>query len=702
MVAADVDDVVAGTADHGGFKILAGAEDVDLVGAARAVHFQRLDVAEVHDTTGAGNIPVSDDEDVADRRADDDNGVNARSAVDFDRRILKVFVAVEAGAAEERGEVGHIVRIIGVLLQHEEGLEQEAVVARAAVEEELGLVVIDLEAVVLVGAEDIQIGRVAVGHVLGVGHRNAFGELEGAVALVGNQRDGADQDFVVAAAHVYHGDAGGVVAEHAVVAGEGVDRDALQVAEREDVAVRAGDFTEGDDAGPEGAAAGGVQRQDVGLIGAADEHMIETGLQAAVVDRDPTGARAGEADDIELGVKILVVRAVVEIGAAQPRRHGQVGGTDGDDAVDIANNNGVVALAALEHGVVEDVVQFLDRGSGTEAVAAAEEVEVGVLLADEILQSVLAARARGGEVGIPGVAEQVADDEVVVEDREVAIERLVQGVEAAGIGKGVQAETAGDGVIAGAAVQNVVEWGANQAVMAVAAAELEDRQVLHPRVVGVHNLPVQRRGIDEVIPALAIDNDPVTLGPFTVDHIDPVVVLPGNPVFLKETGGVVRVLRRHDKAVIGAVAHDSDHVASAIIGEGDIGHFEAVVIDHLAHVGGVVAEVGGDRFNAAIGKVADQDGVGSAAGVDGVVLHAMSCHGRSVEQQIDLPCSRAAVEFDHVARIRSADDHEVLLPGAVVGMDHRTARGRVQSHDIASGSGVDGVRAAAADNDIVA
>ena len=107
-------------------------------------------------------------------------------------RVLEVLVAVRAVAAEDLREVRDLLRVVGVLAQHEERLEQEAVVARAAVEVELRAVEVDLEVVVPALAEHEQEGRVAVRDVVGVGDRHALRELERAVARVRDQRHGAD------------------------------------------------------------------------------------------------------------------------------------------------------------------------------------------------------------------------------------------------------------------------------------------------------------------------------------------------------------------------------------------------------------------------------------------------------------------------------------------------------------------------------
>ena len=99
--AADLDRVVARAALDVRLEARARAEDVDVVVPAGAVDLDRLDAGEGEDPAGARDVVVGDDEDVADRRADDDDRVDARAAVDEHRRVLEVVVAVRARAAEQ-------------------------------------------------------------------------------------------------------------------------------------------------------------------------------------------------------------------------------------------------------------------------------------------------------------------------------------------------------------------------------------------------------------------------------------------------------------------------------------------------------------------------------------------------------------------------------------------------------------------------
>ena len=331
-VAADVDRVVARAAGDDRLELVAGRQDVDLVRAAGAVDLDGLDARERHDPAGARDVVVGDDEDVADRRADHDDRVHAGAAVDEHRRVLQVVVAVVARAAEQVREVGDLVRVVRVLAQDQEGLEQEAVVAGAAVQVELAAVVVDLEAVVLAVAEHEQRGGVAVRHVLGVRHRDALGVLERAVSAVRDERHRADDELVVAAAHVDDRHRGGVVGAHAVGAAQRVDLDALDVAVGHE---RRGDVEGLDDPDPEGAAAGRVEADVVALVGAVDDQHVLAGPTAAVGDLDPRLVARRDRDHVVLGELVGRVPGRVERRPPLPR---------GDDAGDAADLDRVVGV----------------------------------------------------------------------------------------------------------------------------------------------------------------------------------------------------------------------------------------------------------------------------------------------------------------------------------------------------------------------
>ena len=157
-IAAEMDDVVAGSAGDADLQPGRGAEHVGDVVAAGPVDDQPLDPGVGHDAAGPRHEPGGDDERVGDRRAVDDDRVDAGAAEDVDRGVLQILVAVVAGPAEEPGEVGDRGRVAGVVREDEERVDDERVVVLLAEQEKLRRVVIDLEAIVAGPAVDV--GRV--------------------------------------------------------------------------------------------------------------------------------------------------------------------------------------------------------------------------------------------------------------------------------------------------------------------------------------------------------------------------------------------------------------------------------------------------------------------------------------------------------------------------------------------------------------
>ena len=223
VIAAEMDRVVPRTATNGDLEVLVAAEDIHFVGAAGGVEFQPLDARVVHDPTRTRDRLVGDHEHVGNGRTVDHQRVRSQAAVDLDGGILEVVVAVAARAAEQRCQVRHLVRVVGVLPQDQERVDHERIVVVAAVQIESRLVVVDLELVVLTPTEDEHRRRVAVGHAAHVHDGNAAGILDVLVVSVGHLGHGADDDRVVALPHVDDGQDRVVVGDEAVVAGQTAD-----------------------------------------------------------------------------------------------------------------------------------------------------------------------------------------------------------------------------------------------------------------------------------------------------------------------------------------------------------------------------------------------------------------------------------------------------------------------------------------------
>ena len=163
-VARDVEDVVAEAADDAGRDAERRALDREVVVALEAVDLEHLDVAVGDVDAGAEHALVGDDEAVGELGAEHQHLVEARAAVDRDRRIDVVLDQVVAGAAvqefggcrraaagglDDRHAVGvGLDRAVGVGLGQREGADDEQVVAVVALQAQRGLVAVDLEHVV--------------------------------------------------------------------------------------------------------------------------------------------------------------------------------------------------------------------------------------------------------------------------------------------------------------------------------------------------------------------------------------------------------------------------------------------------------------------------------------------------------------------------------------------------------------------------
>ena len=754
-IATDVDRVVTRATRDRGLKRRTGAEHINLIRPAATIHFDRLDVAEVHDAAGARDVLVRHHEHVADRSADDHDGIDARAAVDFHGGVLEIVVAVEARAAEERGQVRDLVLIVEVLAQDEEGLEEEPVVPRAAVQVDLGAVVVHLEAVVLALAEHQQRRGVSVRHVLGVRHRHAVREFQVAIPLVRDQRHRADGDVVVAAAHVDDRQHHGVIGENPVIAGEGLHIDALHLPVGDGIARGDVDVAEGDGAGPERAHARGIKRDVVGHVGSVHDQEIHAGPGAGVVDVDADSAGAGEIDDVKLRPGLLVA-TVVEGQRAGPGRDGQAGVADGDDVIQVTDDHRVVAAATRHERGLEDVLQVLDNGARGIAVAAVFNALVRLIelhLRDQ--RAVGFVNLRRGEPRASRIGEDSPDDERVIGERQVQVERFDQCVESARIQEGVAAQPAGERVIAQPAVHGVVKGRADQHVVATFAQERQSHRVAHG-VAGIRG--AQRAGIDGV-PALARhDEEFVTLRTDRVRQRDVVEALAVDPHVLILVRGVGRILRGQDEEVVARRTGDVQPVRGAVIKSEDVRHHLILDVRRLvptrAHersgvrTGGLgipglavvgdrvlcligdgaapraqeretefpgvnlfdpgpidretLSEVHRHRGNAGAGEVADADRIRTLAEVEVHVLQAVGGQGPGVRADVDLFGTRAAHHEHGVRAVRSGEHKEIALARAVVGVNRAPKTVGANPHHVVARAQVNGDVAADRDDIIPA
>ncbi len=688
--AADVDRVVAATAVDRDLQVRVRVQHPEAVVAAAAVDLDRLDVLEVHDAARAGDIGRGDDERVVERRAVDDDRVEAGAAVDLHRRVLQVLVAVRAGAAEQSREVRDRVRVVRVLLEDEERLQQERVVTLVSGEIQHPAVVVDLEVVVLRTADHEHRRAVPVRHVRGVGHGHAVRELERPVARVGHERHGADDDAVVAAAHVDQRDHGRVVRQDVVVAAEREDVEPLDAAEAEVDGGADGGLHE-----PDGvrAGTGGVERQGVRPVRPEDDDDVVARAAARVVDVDLRGAARPDRDHVVLGQRVRGVRAVVEDRVTVPRLHRARDAADEDPAVEVVHDHRVVAGAAGEDRDLEDPLQVLDGRSRLPLLAVAGLREVRVVLAAHLRRHVglgLEPAERCGVALRAGVVERVAGDERVAEEAEVEVLRLDERVDMAVTGdiraeELVEAEAARHGVVADAAVDHVVERRADQAVVAVAAVDRQRDEVDGRAARRAGRGAAEGARVDRVVAVEAVDDERVAVarGADRAPDVD----LAGPRVArdrVDDLDARGRVAAAEREGVVAAGAVDRDRVGRVVAG----------------------AEVDAAEDDARVLEVVDRDLVGAAGEIDVELVDTgrLDAAGdRGAAQLVDLDVgARGLEDVDAVARAGRVDRQHVAA--VVAAGDRRESAGRqaVEDDRVVAGAAGDGVARPVRDDHVVA
>ena len=581
---------------------------------------------------------------------------------------------------------------------------------------------VDLEVVVLVATEHEERRRVAVRHVLRVRDRHAVRVLERAVARVGDLRDGADDQMVVAAAHVDDRDARGVVREHGVGTAEGVDLEPLDRLEGDRHVRHHGRLDEAD---AERTAAGGVERDVVRLIRSEHGEVVDTRGSARVGDLDATVVVERDRDQVVLRVRLevapvtvtrRVVAAVVEDRLALPRRDCARSATDVDRVVAVVHDHRVVAVAAGQDGDLEDAVDRLDGRAGGIVVAVPEATpDIRVVGVHHRRELVFAEHVAGGlrerDARVVVGRDEARDERVAVE-RDVEVERLDEGVGVAGRGAGaggarvderVAPGAAGDGVAAEATVEDVVERRADQPVVAGAADEGELDQVGRVRAErGGGRRGTERRRVEGVVAALAVDDERVVLAAHRV--------LDGDELALgvNDLDALLGVVAADRERVVGREAVDDDPVACPVVRDVqdrllDLEAGIVRIVDelHLAGVGDDPARVDGDALNARADERLDGGGVCAGAEVDHDLLDPNRPDSPVLALDLNV-VARSASDVDRVVTARRSD-HEVVGVGDdprrrrdVIAVDQREGRGRRQRQldQVVAGAAADVVVAA--------
>src|SRR5256886_7274911 len=146
-------------------------------------------------------------------------------------------------------------------------------------------------------------------------------------------------------------------------------------------------------AGAVDAAAHGVEGDDVGVVRALDDDLVDAASLAAVPHRHHRAADADEVDDVELAqVAGLVERGIAPIVQGQPagpRSDVDARRADGDGSVGVADHEDVAAAAAADLRDLEEAVEILDDGAGAIAIGGVEQPDDRIVLVEGLVELVL-------------------------------------------------------------------------------------------------------------------------------------------------------------------------------------------------------------------------------------------------------------------------------------------------------------------------
>ena len=121
--------IVSGSTNNRGFEFFTGAQHIDIVRPSGTIDFYRFNIREINDSTSTRDVRFGNNEYITNGRADDNNRIHTRTAINFNRSVLEIFIPVESSTTEQGRQIRHVIRIICILFEHEEGLEQESIIA---------------------------------------------------------------------------------------------------------------------------------------------------------------------------------------------------------------------------------------------------------------------------------------------------------------------------------------------------------------------------------------------------------------------------------------------------------------------------------------------------------------------------------------------------------------------------------------------
>ena len=431
---------------HAGDLVRAQAA-VFLRGVAGVVDAQAVGVASatVQDQAGIDGVDVAaerveqggDGIDLAGGAADTHDvaaGAGADSGFTGDRldvEDVKRVAACDAGdrTAAVRALDGEHVAVGGVAQADIERFQRA--VGDAAVDAQQALAVAADDAVADAGGAQggmvvggvagvVEVEQIVVGTALAVHRQQRIDVVERAAGIgvglaeVAQRRLAADVDRVAAVAGIER--RAGVLCQHreTIVAAAAVDLDVVDAlvgdlhAHRQQPGLAAAELHGLDRRHAAGVV--DVEAEAVGRVAAGDHQAVAAvGAGGEVENLDP-GRAFGRHRHQDVLRRAAVVGSVPQDRVAAEIDHRDRGIADLDAAVEVVDDEGIVAAAAADPRHFENVVDVLDDGIGGEAVTGVDELVGGVLA--------------GLERRVAGAVQQVADHQLVVVEADVGGEGL--------------------------------------------------------------------------------------------------------------------------------------------------------------------------------------------------------------------------------------------------------------------------------------
>ena len=391
FAAANVEGIAAAAADQFELDILAGAADEEGIVAFEGIDDDSLETREADEEPGTENALFIDDKVVAELGTDHGERIEAVATFDPDRGIDGIGNEIRPLPAVDVGQ--RCLRVVRV--DPDEGADDEAVVVFLAVHREVGIVVVDGEAVVAGAAEKAArlvdaVAQIATRRQRGVeADPVLFGEA--GIGIARRLEDLADLEGVVAGIAEDRRDDIVVIENEGVVAAAAVDHEsAIEVAVVIHPLRRS--------------RAGAIRRhrrnrvraqeEGVRLLGSIQRQRVDAAVadRRSVLDVDPRRTVAGKTDDIlvavglplqpEFGPNVVFEGLGTAVGLEVDQHPvGPGAAFDAGDAADATDADVIVARPAIDEGTagvrVGDVDLIGARPEGEAQVLDAGEHHAG-------------------------------------------------------------------------------------------------------------------------------------------------------------------------------------------------------------------------------------------------------------------------------------------------------------------------------------